>query len=61
MKKNTPPSAHLAALTVDRLIKSGLLRAERRDALIAKVAVGAMSGSDWELEIDLASERKAGQ
>lgn len=61
MNKETLPSARLAALTVDRLIKSGLLRAERRDALIAKVADGAMSGSDWELEIDLASERKAGQ
>lgn len=59
MSKQKLPSAQLAALTVDRLIKSGLLRAERRDGVIAKVAAGTMSGSDWELEIDLASERAA--
>jgi len=51
------PSARLAALTVDRLIASGLLRAEKREALIAKVAVGTMSGADWKVEIDLASAK----
>lgn len=51
------PSASLAALTVDRLIASGLLRAERREALITKISAGTMQGDDWKLEIDLASEK----
>lgn len=55
------PSASLAALTVDRLIASGLLRADKRDALIAKVATGTMSGADWKLEIDLASAKADSQ
>jgi len=55
------PSAKLAELTVDRLIQSGLLRADKRDALIAKVAAGSMSGADWKLEIDLASAKAIGQ
>ena len=53
------PSAILAALTVDRLIQSGLLRADKRDALIAKIAAGTMKGDDWKLEIDLASAKAA--
>lgn len=53
------PSAKLAALTVDRLIASGLLRADKRDALIAKVAAGTMSGADWKLEVDLATAKAA--
>ncbi|KQY29497.1 hypothetical protein ASD38_09160 [Caulobacter sp. Root487D2Y] len=53
------PSEELAALTVDRLIKSGLLRADKRAALIEKVAAGTMKGEDWKSEIDLAS-MKAG-
>lgn len=61
MKKVTSPSAQLAELTVDRLIKGGFLRAERRDALIAKLAAGTVSASDWQLEIDLASEKAVGQ
>lgn len=59
MSDGTSPSANLAALTVDRLIASGLLRADKRDALIAKVAAGTMSGADWKLEIDLASAKEA--
>jgi hypothetical protein len=39
---------------VDRLIAAGLLRANRRDAMIAKIAAGDMSGEDWQLEIELA-------
>ena len=54
MRDDALPSEKLAALTVDRLIQSGLLRSERRDALIAKIAVGDMRGEDWKLEIDLA-------
>jgi len=59
MSDEAVPSAKLAALTVDRLIQSGLLRAERRDALIAKIAAGTMQGDDWKLEIDLASAKAA--
>jgi len=55
------PSANLAALAVDRLIASGLLRADKRDALIAKIAAGTMQGEDWKLEIDLASAKAEAQ
>ncbi len=61
MSDEPTPSAKLAALTVDKLIASGLLRADKRDALIAKVAAGTMSGADWKLEIDLASAKEASQ
>jgi chemotaxis receptor (MCP) glutamine deamidase CheD len=59
MSDESVPSAKLAALTVDRLIQSGLLRAEKRDALVAKIAGGTMKGDDWKLEIDLASAKAA--
>jgi len=59
MTQEVAPSAKLAALTVDRLISSGLLRSEKRDALIAKIAAGSMSGTDWKLEIDLATAKAA--
>lgn len=55
------PSASLAALTVDRLVASGLLRADKREALVAKVAAGTMSGADWKVEIDLASAKADSQ
>lgn len=55
------PSANLAALAVDRLIASGLLRADKREALVAKVAAGTMSGADWKVEIDLASAKAGSQ
>jgi hypothetical protein len=55
------PSASLAALAVDRLIASGLLRADKREALVAKVAAGTMSGADWKVEIDLASPKADSQ
>jgi hypothetical protein len=61
MSDDAAPSAKLAALAVDRLIASGLLRADKRDALIAKVAAGSMSGADWKLEIDLASAKATSQ
>lgn len=48
------PSETLSAEVVGRLIKVGLLRADKRDALIAKVASGGMKGADWKLEIELA-------
>jgi hypothetical protein len=54
MSDSVTPSQKLAALTVDRLIQSGLLRADKHDALIAKIAGGSMKGEDWKNEIDLA-------
>lgn len=59
MSDDKTPSETLAALTVDRLIKSGLMRSEKRDTLIAKIALGKMDGSDWKLEIDLAQGKGA--
>ena len=61
MSEEITPSAKLAALAVERLIASGLLRANKRDAMIAKIAAGIMSSADWKLEIDLASAKEAGQ
>ncbi|MBC7986326.1 MAG: hypothetical protein H7X93_06600 [Sphingomonadaceae bacterium] len=61
MSEGETPSAKLAALAVDRLIASGLLRADERDALIAKIGAGSMSGDDWKLEIDLAITKGATQ
>ena len=61
MSDESVPSAKLAALTVDRLIQSGFLRAERRDALIADIAAGTMKGDDWKVEIELASAKAAGE
>lgn len=57
MSNELTPSAKLAALAVDRLIASGLLRADKHDALIGKIATGTMSGTDWKLEIDIASAK----
>lgn len=57
---NATPSQVLSAEVVDRLIKANLLRPDKRDALIAKIASGKMNGSDWKLEIDLA-QGKGGQ
>jgi len=54
------PSAKLAALAVDRLIASGLVRASKRDTLISKIAAGTISGGDWKVEIELASAKAAG-
>lgn len=59
MSDEAVPSTKLAALTVDRLIQSGLLRVEKRDALVAKIAAGSMKGEDWKNEIDLASLKAA--
>ena len=61
MSDEATPSANLAALAVDRLIASGLLRADKRDALIGKIATGTMQVEDWKLEIDLASAKAEAQ
>lgn len=59
MTDEVTPSKKLSALTVDRLIQSGFLRAEKREALISKIAGGTMQGADWKLEIDLATAKEA--
>jgi hypothetical protein len=61
MSDESVPSAKLAALTVDRLIQSGFLRADRRDALIADIAAGIMKGDDWKVEIEPASAKAASE
>lgn len=61
MSDDATPSAKLAALTVDKLIAAGLLPAERRDALVAKVGAGTMSGADWKLQVDVGVEKAANQ
>lgn len=60
MTDEAAPSGKLAALTVDRLIASGLVRADKRDTLIGKIAGGTMSGGDWKVEIELATAKAAG-
>ena len=57
MTDEATPSEKLARLTVDCLIQSGLLRANKRNYLAAKIASGNMQGADWKLEIDLASAK----
>ena len=61
MTDEAAPSAKLAVLTVDRLIASGLVRADKRETLIDKIAAGTMSGGDWKLEIDLATAKEASE
>lgn len=56
----TPSASEaLAKEVVDRLVKAGLLRTEKRDILVAKIASGDMKGEDWRLEIDLAQAKVA--
>lgn len=57
MTKAIAPSDLLAAKIVDRLIEQKLVRAERRDAMVAKIAAGSIKGDDWRLEIDLATTK----
>jgi|HubBroStandDraft_2_1064218.scaffolds.fasta_scaffold37788_2 hypothetical protein len=59
MTVKSSPSETLSAELLDRLIAAGLLRAKRRDALIAKIAAGEMRGQDWKHEIDLAQTKVA--
>jgi len=57
MTDTQSPSNVLSANVVDQLIETGLLRADKRDVLIAKIASGNMKGEDWRLEIDLAQAK----
>ena len=59
MSDEKSPSETLAAQIVDQLIQSGLVRAEKQDSVVAKIASGEMKGLDWKNEIDLAAEKAA--
>ncbi len=61
MSEGASPSAKLAGLAVDRLVAAGLVRAEKRDLLVTKIAAGTMSGADWKLEIDLSTSKGVAQ
>lgn len=51
------PSDVLAGKVVDRLIGAGLLRNEKRDALVSKIASGTLKSEDWRLEIELSAAK----
>ncbi len=53
MSDGKTPSDILAGQVIDRLIAAGLLRADRRDSLVAKMASVGLKAEDWRLEIEL--------
>lgn len=59
MTDEKSPSENLAAQIATQLIQSGLVRAEKKDSVVAKIASGEMKGLDWKNEIDLAAEKAA--
>lgn len=59
MSDEKSPSETLATQIVGQLIQSGLIRAEKQDSVVAKIASGEMKGLDWKNEIDLAAEKAA--
>lgn len=59
MTDEKSPSENLAVQIVDQLIQSGLVRTEKRDSVVTKIASGEMKGLDWKNEIDLAAEKAA--
>jgi hypothetical protein len=59
MNQLESPSRKLATLVVNRLVGAGLLRADRQETLVAKIAAGEMKSDDWKLEIDLAAAKTA--
>jgi hypothetical protein len=52
---DTDPSRQLAALLVERMVDAKLLRSEKREVLIDRIAAGEMSGEDWKIEIEVAA------
>jgi len=61
MNESKLPSEELSSQIADALVSSGLLRGERRDAVVSKLASGGMSGADWKEEVDLAAQSANGQ
>ena len=59
MSDEKSPSEILAAQIVNQLIQSGLVRAEKQNSVVTKIASGDMKGLDWKNEIDFAAEKAA--
>lgn len=57
MSDGQTPSDILAGQVIDRLIAAGHLRADKREALVAKMASGGLKAEDWRLEIELAADK----
>lgn len=55
------PSDELANLIVEDLVKEGLIRPEKQDALVKKIAKGTMRSLDWRLEVELPAEDAPGE
>ncbi|WP_114521486.1 hypothetical protein [Altererythrobacter sp. ZODW24] len=51
------PAATLAAKIGNAITEAGLMRAERKSKLVARISSGQMSAADWKTEIDLAVEK----
>ncbi len=61
MTQATSPSEKLSADIVDRMVKAGLIRADKRNELITKIAAGHMQSADWKLEIELGHAKSAAE
>ena len=57
MSENQTPSDQLAELAFNGLVEKGMLRIDRRPAIIVKLATGKMTQEDWSLELELAAAR----
>ncbi len=57
MSEVPTPSDRLAELAFEALVEKGLLRTDRRAAVIAKLATGKMTKEDWSLELELAASQ----
>ncbi len=51
------PSTALSKKASGLLVDAGLLRADKSEAVAAKIGTGAMTEGDWKNEIDLAVEK----
>ena len=47
------PDEELASLIADRLVENGLIAADRRDEVSAKIAAGTATQEEWQLWIEL--------
>ncbi len=50
-------SEQLAARVADKLIETGLLRQERKQAMITELASGKMKPEAWKVHIELALDK----
>lgn len=54
------PDQLVAQKIGDALVAAGLIEATKKDATVAKLALGKMKGADWKILLDL-SKPKGGQ